>query len=79
MALSEARLVCVCASLAGTNQKKKGGWKEGLLSLGTACFLSLLFVFLRFTSSFYVNKARGKEEDSGAECLFIAALELSGV
>ena len=77
MALSEAGLVCVCASLAETNQEK-GRRKERLLSLGTACFLSLLFVFLRFTSSFYVNKARGKEEDSGAECLFIAALELGG-
>ena len=57
--------MCVCAYLAGTNQKKEG--KEGLLSLGTSCFLSSLFVFLRFTSSLYVNEARGKEEDSGAE------------
>ena len=67
----------MCASLAGNNQKKEER-KEGLLSLGTSCFLSSLFVFLRFTFSLYVNKARGKEEDSGAECLFIAALELSG-
>ena len=67
---------CVCVPLL-RNQSEEGRERWTALSWHSVFPFFVVCVFVYHFCN-HVNTGRGKEEDSGAECLFIAALELGG-